>query len=90
MPIISYPTKVPGLLTVTRAVVEIGVLPVRGTWSSNFRNFHWFMPSATDLCWEPRLSHSSTLVVGRHDASQRLLSATGTGLALGLTPQPIP
>lgn len=82
MPILSYPTKVPGLLTVTR--------PVRGIRSSKICNFPWFKPSATHLCWEPRLRHSSASVVGRHDASQRLLGATGTGLALGLTPQPIP
>lgn len=90
MPIISYPTKVPGLLTVTRAVAEVGALPVRGIRSSKICNFPWIKPSATDLYWEPRLRHSSALVVGRHDANQRLLSATGIGLALGLTPQPIP
>lgn len=52
MPIISYPTKVTGLLTVTGAVAEVGVLPVRGVQSSKICNF----PGSCPL---PRISAGS-------------------------------
>lgn len=52
---------------------------MRGAWSSRICDFPSVTPSAKDLCSESRLSPSSALVVGRHDASRGLKLPLASG-----------